>query len=96
MKTKVLPAILAIFLIVSGCADKQASVPSVIPQPVQVTTQKGSFTLKPSAVINYSGSVYSAGVASYLAEMLGPATGFALKTEEGTGGSINLVIDTTL
>ncbi|MBE0666927.1 MAG: family 20 glycosylhydrolase, partial [Bacteroidales bacterium] len=96
MKTKILPAILASFLIVSGCADKQASVPSVIPQPVQLTTQKGSFTLTQSAVINYSGSEYSAGEASYLAEMLRPATGYALKTEEGTGGSINLVIDTTL
>ncbi len=96
MKLQVLPVILASLLIISGCADKQASAPSVIPQPVQLTTQKGSFTLTPSAVINYSGSEYSAGEASYLAEMLRPATGYALKTEEGTGGSINLVIDTTL
>ena len=36
------------------------------------------------------------GVANYLAELLRPATGFALKTEEGTGGAINLVIDTAL
>ncbi len=87
---------LAAAIIASGCAEKQVSAPSVIPQPVQMTAEKGVFTLTSRAIIKYNGSESVKGVANYLAELLRPATGFNLKTEEGTGGAINLVIDTTM
>ena len=96
MKKFVIPVIIAVALIVSGCKEKQTYEPSVIPQPVQMTEEKGAFTLTPRAIINYSGGVYAGGVANYLAELLRPATGFMLKTEEGAGGAINLVIDSAL
>ncbi|HSO77655.1 MAG TPA: beta-N-acetylhexosaminidase, partial [Bacteroidales bacterium] len=96
MKKYVIPVILAVALIASGCVEKQATEPSVIPQPVQMTGEKGAFTLTPRAIIKYSGGEYAEGVANYLADILRPATGFTLKTEEGVGGAINLVIDTTL
>ena len=37
----------------------------------------------------------AAAVAEQLAGLLRPATGFALKTSEGTGGNISLLIDTS-
>ena len=58
--------------------------------------EKGSFILRPSAEINYTGGKWAEDVAGFLGEMLRPATGFALETEEGTDGAINLVIDTAL
>jgi hexosaminidase len=96
MKKHVIPVILAVAIVASGCAGKQVSEPSVIPQPVQMTAGQGTFILKPAAIIKHSGSESAKGVANYLAELLRPATGFTLKTEEGSGGAINLVIDTTL
>lgn len=96
MKIKTLPVILAVVILASACSENQVSAPSVIPQPVQMTTGKGAFILTQSATIKYTGGEYAEGVANYLAELLRPATGFTLKTEEGTGGAVNLVIDTAL
>jgi hexosaminidase len=96
MNKYVITIILAAAIFASGCSEKKVSAPSVIPQPVQMTTLKGVFSLSRSAIIKYNGSDYAGGVANYLAELLRPATGFTLKAEEGAGGAINLVIDTTL
>ena len=56
----------------------------------------GSFTLRRSAEIQFTGGAQAEDVAGYLAEMLRPATGYPLETEEGNDGAINLVLDTTL
>ncbi len=69
MKKYVIPVILAVAIIASGCAEKQVYAPSVIPQPVQMTTEKGVFTLTPSSIIKYNGGEYAEGVANYLAEL---------------------------
>ncbi len=45
MNKYVIPVVLAVAIIASGCAEKKASAPSVIPQPVQMTTEKGVFSL---------------------------------------------------
>jgi hexosaminidase len=78
------------------CTTELTSEPVIIPQPVHMEQEKGSFTLRPSAEINYTGGEWAKNEAGFLAEMLRPATGFALETEEGTDGVINLVIDTAL
>ena len=96
MKIKVLTVILTIVLLVCSCGKKQAPLPSVIPQPLKMTVEKGTFTLTPSATIKYTGGESASDVAEYLAGLLRPATGFILKTEEGGGGEIDLIIDTTL
>ena len=81
---------------VVSCTTKPASKPAIIPRPVQMELGKGTFTLHPSAEIKYTGGEGAGNVAGFLAEMLRPATGFKLPTEEGSDGALNLVIDTTL
>src|SRR5512133_3035160 len=96
MKLTILRGILAAAILSSGCAENTVSAPSVIPQPVKMIPGKGAFTLNSSATIKYTGGEYAEGVANYLAGLLRPSTGFILKTEEGTGGAVNLIVDTTL
>ncbi len=87
---------MAVSASIVSCTTKPVSMPVIIPQPVHMEQEKGSFTLRPSAEINYTGGELAENVAGFLAEMLRPATGFALETEEGTDGAINLVVDTAL
>ena len=89
-------SVMAVSAAIVSCTAKPASESAIIPKPVKVEQGKGTFTLRPTAEINYTGGEGAAGVADFLAEMLRQATGFALETEEGTEGAINLVIDTTL
>ena len=87
---------MAVSASIVSCTTEPASMPVIIPQPVHMEQEKGSFTLRPSAEINYTGGELAENVAGFLAEMLRPATGFALETEEGTDGAINLVVDTAI
>lgn len=96
MKTNTILPILALSVFFFSCIDQQTTLPAIIPQPVKMESGKGNFTLRPSAEIQYSGGEWAKNEAGFLAEMLRPATGFALETEEGTDGDINLVIDTAL
>jgi hexosaminidase len=70
--------------------------PAIIPKPVHMIQGNGSFILRPSAEISYTGGEWAKNEAFSLAELLRPATGFTLAVKEGTGGAVNLVIDTTL
>ena len=89
-------SVMAVSASIVSCTTEPTSEPVIIPQPVHMEQEKGSFTLHPSAEINYTGGEWAKNEAGFLAEMLRPATGFALETEEGTDGAINLVIDTAL
>src|SRR5665647_922526 len=89
-------SVMAVSASIVSCTTEPTSEPVIIPQPVHMEQEKGSFTLHPSAEINYTGGEWAKNEAGFLAEMLRPATGFALDTEEGTEGAINLVIDTAL
>ncbi len=89
-------SIVAMMVSIVSCTAKPVSAPAIIPQPVQIEQKKGSFTLRPTAEINYTGGEWAKNEAVFLAKMLRPATGFPLEIEEGTDGAINLVIDTTL
>ena len=66
--------------------------PSVIPVPVRCEMWTGSFSIERSASLSYNDDS-AAGVASYLADILNPATGFAIVPAKGTGGDIALVVD---
>ncbi len=96
MKTGISILLIALCAFIVSCESKTASVPAIIPKPVQMERGRGSFTLPLSAEIQYSGGEWARTEAGFLAEMLRPATGFELKTKEGTEGAINLVIDTAL
>ena len=89
-------SVMAVSASIVSCTTEPTSKPVIIPQPVKMEQGKGTFTLRPSAEINYTGGEWAKNEAGFLAEMLRPATGFALETEEGTDGAINLVIDTAL
>jgi hexosaminidase len=96
MKTGIGISLIALCSFMVSCNSQSASVPAIIPKPVQMEQGKGSFTLRPSAEINYTGGEWAKNEAWFLAELLRPATGFPLAIKEGIGGAINLVIDTAL
>jgi hexosaminidase len=96
MKANPILPFLALSVFFFSCSDQQTTLPAIIPQPVKIESRKGTFTMHPSAEIKFTGGEWAKNVAGFLAEILRPATGFALETEEGTDGAINLVIDTAL
>lgn len=95
MKYRFFLTAMTVSAILTSCNTKHASLPAVIPLPVKMETESGTFILKPSARISYAGGIEAAAVAEKLAGLLRPATGFALKTSEGPGGNIRLLIDTS-
>ena len=95
MKFKYFLTVMAVCTLLTSCNTKHASLPAVIPLPVKMEAESGTFILKPSVLISYTGGTEAAAVAEQLAGLLRPATGFALKTSEGTGGNIRLLIDTS-
>ncbi len=95
MKTGNLITFVTMSTILVSCNTKHASLPAIIPLPAQMEVAGGAFVLPPSTRISYTGGNEAAAVAEQLAELLRPATGFALKTSEGTGGNISLLIDTS-
>ena len=96
MKNYYFLSVVAMLASIVSCTTRPVSVPAIIPQPVQIEQEKGSFTLLPTAEINYTGGEWAKNEAGFLAGMLRPATGFPLETKEGSDGAISLVIDTTL
>ena len=69
------------------CFTANASV-NIIPAPGKIVEGKGEFVLKGNAVIGYNDASISE-AATYLKEILAPATGFDLRTRQGSG-TINL------
>ena len=96
MKTGIGISLIALCVFMVSCKSQPASVPVIIPKPVHLEQGKGSFILRPSAEIKYTGGEWASNEASFLAELLRPATGFPLVIKEGTDGAINLVIDTAI
>jgi hexosaminidase len=67
----------------------QNNLPLIIPQPVDVKVYEGFFELTQSASLRYN-QPDGQGVAQQLVQHLSQATGFVLKTEQGTVGTIQL------
>ncbi len=61
----------------------------IIPEPVQIQKMSGEFSLTPTSVIGYN-NADARHVAEMLAEKLNTPTGFQLKTEQETNGTIQL------
>jgi hexosaminidase len=64
---------------------------NLIPQPVEIQTQSGSFSLKSGQSIGFNKQEAQA-VAAMLAQKLNTATGFGMKASQGSG-AIQLVIN---
>jgi hexosaminidase len=61
---------------------------NIIPQPVEMSTQAGSFLLSPSSVIMYDG-FETEGIAKKLATFLAKPTGYSFKTERSQPNFLN-------
>jgi hexosaminidase len=94
MDFRTLLFVVAVAAMLAGCSSKQSPVTAIIPLPVNLEHKAGSYTLDPEAQISFNGGEEVASVAEQLAQLLRPATGFALETAEGSHGDIRLVIDT--
>jgi len=94
MKTKkiVSTALIAIVALFTISCNKKENI-SIIPIPVSIVEGKGTFELRPDAIINYNDDE-AASTASFLAGMLNPATGYEITTAKGTEGSVSLNIVT--
>lgn len=95
MNIRYLLTVMTASALLVSCKSEQQSLPAIIPLPAQMEEAGGTFILHPSARISYTGGNEAAAVADQLAGLLRPATGFALRTSEGTGGNIRLLTDTS-
>lgn len=95
MKKPILFSAVATAIMLASCSAEQATVPGLIPQPVEITASAGQFRLAPDATISWSGSPEAAGVAEQLALALRPATGYEMAFAEGVDGDISLATDTS-
>lgn len=93
MKPTILLSAVAAAILLVSCSSGQATMPALIPQPVEVKASAGHFRLVPDASISWSGSPDAALAAGQLALVLRPATGFELAFAEGDDGDILLKID---
>lgn len=73
-------------------AKAQNSPINLIPQPVEMQQQSGSFSLKAGQGISLNKSEAQT-VATMLAQKLNIATGFGFKASQGNGGTIQLIIN---
>ena len=83
----ILVAVISLFIFLAGAAsDAKAAGISVIPKPMEMEIEEGSFMLKHKTAIYYqSGSAEIWDVANYLSECLRPATGLSLVVIEQAG-----------
>ena len=88
-KTLFIVLLLACF---SGKSQKSSL--NIIPQPVEIEQTAGLFTLTKSTVISYN-NASARSVADMLVQKLNIPTGFLLKTQEGKGGAIQLILNET-
>lgn len=68
---------------------------TIIPKPIQLTQEQGTFILRPQTVITYEAGLRPQ--ALYLQEVLGGSTGWDLELVEGNirNGSIHLALDSS-
>ncbi|MGH7701041.1 MAG: beta-N-acetylhexosaminidase [Gemmatimonadales bacterium] len=91
------PAALALALVSPVAAQQSGSAPLIVPQPVSVARQAGTFTLTAGTVIATDRAMRD--VAHTLADLLFPATGFRLTVTSrapATGSVITLRRDSTV
>jgi hexosaminidase len=97
MNKSALITLLMFAAVFSPLAGAQAPAIAVIPQPLSVQAEEGSFTIGPSTRITVHAATESAGGA--LAEWLRPATGYELKVSRENApadGAIHLTLDPAL
>lgn len=86
--------LLAFILVAGACQNSPESAGnneelSVIPKPVKVKFNKGTFTVKNNTVIYYQNNDLIS-VAEYLGKMLSDTADLNIKIKEGSGRGINL------
>lgn len=93
---QIIKVILLPLLLFYCCSDKSINHVSIIPQPVQLTTEKGAYILNENTVISHSSDLK--GKADQLADLLRPATGFKLDFSENKmhGNTILLTLNNEL
>lgn len=74
-----------------GFVQAQNNPIHIIPQPVEIKSLQGSFTLNKSTVVVYD-KPEAASVAAGLAQKLSQATGFALSSKQGNAPASNAII----
>ena len=95
MKNRVRTSIIfVIILFLYSCSNEPAETgePAIIPQPVSMKPEDGTFEVSSSTVIFYKGQDLQI-LADYLSEEITDATGFELKVKEGNGNGINLSLN---
>lgn len=88
-----LHTVLAALLLLEACSSSLDREPSIVPLPAEMKILKGHFTLKPDALITWSGGTGAAVSAETLASLMRPATGYDLETAGGTDGDIIVVLE---
>ncbi|MEA5258738.1 family 20 glycosylhydrolase [Arcicella aquatica] len=83
-----------VLLLASFSGKSQKSSLNIIPQPVEIEQTAGLFTLTKSTIISYN-NASARSVADMLVQKLNTPTGFLLKTQEGKGGAIQLILNET-
>lgn len=83
-----------VLLLASFSGKSQKSSLNIIPQPVEIEQTAGLFTLTKSTIVSYN-NASARSVADMLVQKLNTPTGFLLKTQEGRGGAIQLILNET-
>ncbi len=93
---KTLPFLLCLFFSLAAFGQAAADGIALIPQPVSVEKEAGSFTLPAKSVVLYGGDQPEiAGIASMLCSHLSTATGYSVSPKaggSGSGGTIQLLL----
>lgn len=89
---KKLTLILAASLLAAGAFAQQAPI-SIIPQPVQVTTSGGSFTLPARISIATPNGADAKPITDFLQKRLGTPTGYTVTTQAGGNATIRLQLN---
>lgn len=85
------------FIFISAIAFAQNNTPAIIPEPVYMVTQQGTFILKDNTPvhINAAGNAAASKIAAQLTQSLATATGFSFPIDNNSAGTgIQLILNT--
>ena len=88
---------LFLFIFISAIAFAQNNTPAIIPEPVYMVTQQGTFILKDNTPvhINAAGNAAASKIAAQLTQSLATATGFSFPIDNNSAGTgIQLILNT--
>ncbi len=88
---------LFLFIFISAIAFAQNNTPAIIPEPVYMVTQQGTFILKDNTPvhINAAGNAAASKIAAQLTQSLASATGFSFPIDNNSAGTgIQLILNT--